>query len=237
MTLRNRRILNALLGFLAILSTSCGTITSRTFDSYDHWGEGYAGANIYGGVRLNWHTPHLLALFDLPLSLIADTVLLPLTIYEDYFLDRSLHDAARAGDLTTLRAALDAGTGIESPDEHGHSLLMSATVGLRSEIVDELIKRGADVNARSKHTECTALLYAVLQIHTQRSIASLKNESMSEEKRREARKVIALLKNAGGKIYFKNGLGWVEPDSRGDPVRGVEEFLNMGEASQPVRKS
>ena len=234
--MQNHRILNALLVFLAVLLTGCGTITARTFDPYDHWGKGYAGANIYGGVRLIWHTPHLLALFDLPLSLIADTVLLPLTIYEEYFLDRSLHDAALSGDLSTIRAALDAGTGVESLDKHGHSLLMSATVGLRSEIVEELIKRGADVNARSKRTECTALFYAVLQVETQRSIAGLKQERMSEEKRREANKVIALLKNAGGKIYFKDGLGWIEPDDRVSPTRGVEEFLNMGEASQPVRK-
>ena len=235
--MQNRFIPNTSLIFLLLISTSCGTIAARKFDPYDHWGQGYVGQKIYGGTRLDWHTPHLLVIFDLPLSFAADTLLLPLTIYEEYFLDHSLHKAALSGDLATIRVALDAGSGVESLDEHGHSLLMSAAVGLRTEIVEELIKRGADVNARSKHMECTALLYAVLQVQTQRSIAGLKQERMSEEKRREAKKVIALLKDAGGKIYFKDGLGWIEPDSRASPTRGVEEFLNMGEASQPLRKS
>jgi uncharacterized protein YceK len=227
MTMQNRLIVNTSLSFLLLVSTSCGTIAARKFDPYDHWGQGYVVQKIYGGTRLDWHTPHLLVIFDLPLSFAADTLLLPLTIYEEYFLDHSLHDAALSGDLAIIKVELDAGRGVESPNEHGHSLLMSATVGLRSEIVEELIKRGADVNARSKHTKCTALLYAVLQVDTQRSIAT-----MSEEKRREARKVIALLKNAGGKIYFKDGIGgWVEPGSRGDPVRGVEDFLGVGKAA------
>ena len=224
--MQNPLTLHALLGFLLLMSTSCGTIAARKFDPYDHWGQGYVAQNIYGGVRLDWHTPHLLALFDLPLSFIADTFLLPLTIYEEYFPDDSLHHAAISGDLNTVKAALDAGKFIDTINEYGHTLLMSATVGLHSAMVEELLKRGANVNALSKNTQCTALLYAILQVQTQRSIAGLEKKQMSEEQRAEAKKIFSLLMNAGGKIYFKDGLGWSELDRRTALSLGVGELVN-----------
>jgi uncharacterized protein YceK len=203
--MQNHLIRKILLIFvLFVFSSGCGTIAARKFDPYDHLGQGYVVQKIYGGVRLDWHTPHLLVIFDLPLSLIADTLLLPLTIYEEYFLDHSLHDAALSGDFDTVRAALDAGKSANTTDEYGHTLVMSATVGLHSAMVEELLKRGADGNALSKN-ENTALFYAILSIGTHRDIARAKNESMSKEKRDEAKKVIFLLKNAGAKLHSEFG--------------------------------
>jgi len=82
------------LGFcMALTVTGCGTIASRIVGP--HWEE-YRDPplpRIYSGAILDfrgfWHPDHpgtnnveLFCLVDLPLSLVADTIILPLTIYE-----------------------------------------------------------------------------------------------------------------------------------------------------------
>lgn len=166
-------------------------------------GPGLCREKIYGGTRLDWHTPHLLVIFDLPLSFIADTILLPLTIYEVHFFDRSLHDAALAGNLHTISVVLDAGKSVDTTDEYGHTLLMSATVGLHSPIVEELLRRGAKVNALS-NSETSALFYALLTINTHRHIAN----DWSKGQREEATKILFLLQKAGGKLHNEFQKGW-----------------------------
>jgi ankyrin repeat protein len=72
----------------------------------------------------------------------------------------TLIDAAHAGDVKAVEAALDGGSDVNTRDAEGITLLMHASRGDRPEIanpgpsdhpelVEMLIKRGADVNAKT----------------------------------------------------------------------------------------
>lgn len=81
--------------------------------------------------------------------------------------------AIRSGHLSAVIAALDNGADIEESDIHGHSglPLRTACFGGNSEIVAELIRRGADLNARGSDGVSQPLRLAVRC--KQRSIALL----------------------------------------------------------------
>jgi len=71
--------------------------------------------------------------------------------------------AIRSGKLSAVIAALDAGANIEESDIHGHAglPLRTACFGGNPEIVGELIRRGADVNARGSDGASQPLRLAV----------------------------------------------------------------------------
>jgi len=65
--------------------------------------------------------------------------------------ETALMTAARTGNVEAAKVLLDAGAKIDAREEwHSQTPLMWAAAYRHPEMVDELIKRGADVNARSK---------------------------------------------------------------------------------------
>lgn len=70
--------------------------------------------------------------------------------------------AARRGKVEQLRALLDDGANIERKNNHGHTALVQAAGCGRSECVQLLLDRGADVNAGRR---VSALAYASLNGH------------------------------------------------------------------------
>jgi uncharacterized protein len=87
----------------------------------------------------------------------------------------ALIEAARVGDVKAVEAALDAGTDVNARDADGITLLMYAALGDHPEIanpapsdhpaiVEILIKRGADVNAKTD-TGFVALFWAARYGH------------------------------------------------------------------------
>lgn len=85
--------------------------------------------------------------------------------------------AIRSGSLSAVISALDAGANIEESDVHGHSglPLRTACFGGKPEIVAELIRRGADINARGGDGPGQPLRLAVRT--RQRAIITLLLES------------------------------------------------------------
>ncbi|MBA5873022.1 MAG: hypothetical protein GDA66_00525 [Nitrospira sp. CR1.2] len=232
--IENRGLFAGAIGFLIFLTAGCGTIRSRTIDSYD-FAQIQDRKSVYGGIRELCNVPHPFASYDFFPSLIADTLLLPLTLVEDYVDDHSLHDAALAGDWATIALALNSGRSVESTDRHGHTLLMSAATGVQAEIIEELLKRGAQVNARSKHSQSTALAYALARVQIVRAIASIKHERSLWEKSLAAKKVISLLNSAGGKLYSTDRGQWEEAQTQESLIRTLNEFLDSGIAINPAK--
>jgi ankyrin repeat protein len=68
--------------------------------------------------------------------------------------------AALIGNTNALRVLLDRGTGVNTTDKDGHTLLMEAVFGGHLDTVKELLERGADVNAQDSNG-WTALMEAV----------------------------------------------------------------------------
>eukprot|EP01052_Picozoa_sp_SAG31_P011912 SAG31_NODE_686_length_12815_cov_5.367175_5_plen_212_part_00 len=65
----------------------------------------------------------------------------------------ALRRAAKTGDIASICKLLDgdaAGVAIDKEDKWGHTALMEATEGGHASCVDELLKRGASVNAANK---------------------------------------------------------------------------------------
>lgn len=74
-----------------------------------------------------------------------------------------LMEAARRGNLATVRALLTAGADVNAQESGGgQNALMWATSERQTPVVEELVKRGADVSAGSK-TGFTALMFAAQQ--------------------------------------------------------------------------
>ena len=61
--------------------------------------------------------------------------------------ERKLPDAVRAGDMATVRTAIETGADVESPDEHGNTLLMHTAVFGKIADLEFLLAHGAAVNA------------------------------------------------------------------------------------------
>ena len=60
----------------------------------------------------------------------------------------SIHKAARVGHIKAVKRNLASGTNVNAKDENGVTPLLVATANGRKEIVELLIKEGADVNAK-----------------------------------------------------------------------------------------
>jgi outer membrane protein assembly factor BamB len=73
----------------------------------------------------------------------------------------ALWAAVRAGDAKAVAAALDSGTDVNVKNEIGVSALWIAAGKNKLEVIELLVKRGADVNARDGIWYQTPLIYAV----------------------------------------------------------------------------
>ena len=61
--------------------------------------------------------------------------------------DISIHDAAKLGQIASVKQHLAAGTDVNAKDEDGETPLQLAALNDHKEIVELLIAEGADVNA------------------------------------------------------------------------------------------
>lgn len=80
------------------------------------------------------------------------------------------HDAIRRGDLSAVRALLDAGAAIDARDGYGQTGLMLAAHLGHPDVVALLVERGAVLDVTAKHG-LSALMLAVVAGH--REIARL----------------------------------------------------------------
>ena len=65
--------------------------------------------------------------------------------------DRTLIDAAYAGNVEAVKQHLAAGTDVNEKDDDGWTPLHYAAYGVHKEIVELLIAEGADVDAKDRH--------------------------------------------------------------------------------------
>jgi len=63
--------------------------------------------------------------------------------------DISIHGAAKAGDIETVKQHIAAGTDVNAKDVFGWTLLLQAVAGGHKEIVELLIDNGAEVNGKT----------------------------------------------------------------------------------------
>jgi uncharacterized protein YceK len=106
-----------------------------------------------------WMGVEVLAGFDyLFLSTAADTVILPVTIFETCCTG-ALSNAAAQGDLELVQQLLAAGADVNNTDSWGHTPLISACWAGHKDIVQVLLERGADVKATTPRG-WTALRFA-----------------------------------------------------------------------------
>lgn len=158
---RFRAIEMALLMGVVVVS-GCGTIVSRSqYDSYyyDLHHPRVYGGTVFDAKSITAENVGLLFLLDLPLSLVADTVLLPLTAYEQWF-QGDFQDAAVRGDTLEMRRLYSEGGDINGMDPYGHTPLMAASWAGQMESVGWLVQQRADLEAKSKVGGATALIYA-----------------------------------------------------------------------------
>lgn len=183
-----RRLLPiAVCSTLLCLLTSCGTYLNRMIDK--PWQpDASLGLNtLYMGTRADLtlfsHVPEVgdypafLSLLpyvfvDLPISLVADTLLLPGWTYDELIRHR-LHRAAARGDLTRVQDLLDRGADVDEAGVWGHTPLMMASWAGQSAVVSHLIARGADptlsvqkgIETASDQQNATAYDYAAYRGH------------------------------------------------------------------------
>jgi uncharacterized protein YceK len=166
---RGMRIQCVALLFIPFWLSGCGMLMSR-YVIEDPYIEQVSTTRIYSGTALDISglgadNVALFALVDLPLSLIADTVFLPVTVYEEFF-SGQLQKAASNGDISAVTAMLDKGADINARNVWGYTALMSAAWSGHTAMVQMLINKGADVNAKHIHKGATALSYANKKVHT-----------------------------------------------------------------------
>ena len=75
------------------------------------------------------------------------------------FIEKGIFDAARRGDVGTVERFLEE-EGSECTDENGCTLLMGAAILRLPVLLDLILRRGADPNARD-HSGSTALMRAL----------------------------------------------------------------------------
>ncbi len=75
-----------------------------------------------------------------PLFIAADAVIAPQNF--------SIHKAARVGHIKAVKRNLASGTDVNAKDDDGVTPLLVAAVSGRKEIIELLIREGADVNAK-----------------------------------------------------------------------------------------
>jgi uncharacterized protein YceK len=155
------------------LLSGCGTLQSRIgldpYYSAPYDESPYSTMRVYGGIAVEsaWIKYDLryrkgaalpFYLFDLPLTLVADTLLLPVTFYEDSFTGKLARHAEK-GDLSAVELLLREGIDPNEVNSWGHTALMAAAWANHSPIVDLLLRCGVHVDARSRFQK-TALFYA-----------------------------------------------------------------------------
>ncbi|MDD4977443.1 MAG: ankyrin repeat domain-containing protein [Gallionella sp.] len=155
---------------LSFLLGGCGTIFSRSNDPYAHNSNspdksGVKPSKVYSGVSSDIQSfnpkDSIPVLIDLPLSLAADTFLLPTTLYEQYTSDSRLQYAAVSGDIVAVRELLKSGASVDAMDAHGHSVLMSASWAGQVEIVRLLLTHKPAINVQHPASKESALSYAI----------------------------------------------------------------------------
>ena len=80
--------------------------------------------------------------------------------------DISIHDAAKAGDIETVKQHLAAGTDVNAKDKYGRTPLYCAARRSHKEIAELLIAKGADANAKTGVGE-TPMQIAYQKGHTE----------------------------------------------------------------------
>lgn len=76
-----------------------------------------------------------------------------------------LHEAARRGDIATVRILLDAGVPVDAKSEYGATALSFACDKGRTEVVMLLIERGADVKVEDTFYKATPITWAASNGH------------------------------------------------------------------------
>ena len=162
--------------FCLIFLSACGTLANRIEDPYryDSVDLPYPRNTIYGGVATTIYfirhefrsptTSNMPFPLDIPLSFVADTLILPLTIYEE-FSQNPLPAAAEKGNLESVKKLLENGEDPNSTDIWGHTALMSAAWSGRKEVIEVLLSNGAALDVKGP-SGMTAFLYAVNKGHT-----------------------------------------------------------------------
>lgn len=190
---------------ITITVTGCGTLVTRSDDPYfpHDWRIGNTAAGekpsrIYSGITMYYYShvgPEgaILALIDLPMCFVADTLLLPVTIYEQFIIKNELQLVSTKGDINAIREILASGVNINAKDAYGHTALMSATWAGHAEVVKLLLEDGADVNEQNKHNRATALMYSA--------------NHFTSEKKSDNASIVNLLLNAGADGNIRNTSG------------------------------
>ena len=160
---------------LSLLLNGCMTIASRIVDFDEPLtsdpNTDLQRTRIYSGTRedfriISKHADAAQILgYDLFLSFVADTILLPLTIYEQ-FVAGQLQKAASRGDVDAVNAMLDKGTDINETYDHRRTALMYSAWNGHIAVVQLLLDKGADVNTRDQFGN-TALTIATRRGHTE----------------------------------------------------------------------
>ena len=102
--------------------------------------------------------------------------------------DISIHDAAKAGDIKTIKQHIAAGTDVNAKDdEYGSTPLHQAAQGGRKEIAELLIAKGADVNAKD-NGGYTQLDVAILRNHSEIADLLRKHGGKTREELKAERK-------------------------------------------------
>ena len=89
----------------------------------------------------------------------------PFTAYSQD-LSSDLCQAAKQGDITTVKALLSKGVDVNAKDKDGATALMCAAKEGQTETIEALLAKGADVNAKSEDG-VTALILAAMKGYTE----------------------------------------------------------------------
>jgi ankyrin repeat protein len=155
--------------FILLLSlcSGCATVASR-------YGNTYHGNNLpilpalYSGSALDIHTIPMetgfFALLDLPLSFVVDTLILPVTTYEQFWTGRAQACAAK-GKIDYFKKKIAKGKSLNKKNPKGRTALMYAAWHNQKDVAELLVKNGADMNVKDSQRGATALMYATIQGH------------------------------------------------------------------------
>lgn len=84
-----------------------------------------------------------------------------------------LHHAAVKGDVNATRKAIEKGANVDAKDEFGWTPLLRAVATKNKELVDFLISKGANVNAKNTSDGTTVIGYACMWGEENKSIVEL----------------------------------------------------------------
>jgi TonB family protein len=145
-----------------------------------------------------------------------------------------LMDAARGGDKAAVQAAFAAGDKLTDVDASGWTPLMYAASSYGNSVVDELLKAGANVNARSEQGETALMASAVAGmvdedlLHAGADVNAVNNRGMTTlmvlAQRGNPREIETLLK-AGADAHKKDAEG-----------RTALDYLNAASCGSPIIK-